>query len=568
MSTNKFFTSLFIAPAFITLIIAGSMTANAQTINEEVTVIGAFEPTIPDADKMSLDPPDSETDVKLPEMTYSNQPSPMMVTLKPESISSVRLIGEPLKKLYNNYVKAGFGTYTTPFLDLYTSSLRSKEYALGLHIKHLSSSGKIEDYPNANNSLNLIDVYGQKFLDQHTLSANLGFRRNVVHHYGFLTSEFNETSFPNEYFYSNDDLKQRFARVYGSVGIKSNYSEKDKINHFADLKFKSISDLFYTRETSILLSGGADKQFEILDFTDHQQLGMTADLSFTGYKDSTLSQKSTLITLKPFISTSFNEYTLKAGLNINFKLDTVSKAYLFPFAEGQLRIIDDALIVHAGFTGDLSRQSFDELSDANPFVQSVLPLEYTKEKFTFYAGVRARAGSNVDLSATVRSSFVENATFFVNDYRRVPYNRFTLVHDDGKVIKGRVEAEYHTAEHIMLKAFLGFESWSLDTLIKADHTPVLTFGIDAMYQIQNKIVVRANVAARSKQYARVPGNSGEVTFNSIKGFADLSLGFEYRYTKVLSGFINFNNITNTRYFLFNNYPSYRFNLMGGVAYSF
>jgi len=568
MSTNKFFISLFIAPAFITWIIAGSMTANAQTINEEVTVIGAFEPTIPDADKMSLDPPDSETDVKLPEMTYSNQPSPMMVTLKPESISSVRLIGEPLKKLYNNYVKAGFGTYTTPFLDLYTSSLRSKEYALGLHIKHLSSSGKIEDYPNANNSLNLIDVYGQKFLDQHTLSANLGFRRNVVHHYGFLTSEFNETSFPNEYFYSNDDLKQRFARVYGSVGIKSNYSEKDKINHFADLKFKSISDLFNTRETSILLSGGADKQFEILDFTDHQQLGMTANLSFTGYKDSTLSQKSTLITLKPFISTSFNEYTFKAGLNINFKLDTVSKAYLFPFAEGQLRIIDDALIVHAGFTGDLSRQSFDELSDVNPFVQSVLPLEYTREKFTFYAGVRARAGSNIDLSATVRSSFVENAAFFVNDYRQVPYNRFTLVHDDGKVIKGRVEAEYHTAEHIMLKAFLGFESWSLDTLIKADHTPVLTFGIDAMYQIQNKIVVRANVAARSKQYARVPGDSGEVTFNNIKGFADLSLGIEYRYTKVLSGFINFNNITNTRYFLFNNYPSYRFNLMGGVAYSF
>lgn len=568
MSTNKFFISLFIAPAFITWIIAGSMTANAQTINEEVTVIGAFEPTIPDADKMSLDPPDSETDVKLPEMTYSNQPSPMMVTLKPESISSVRLIGEPLKKLYNNYVKAGFGTYTTPFLDLYTSSLRSKEYALGLHIKHLSSSGKIEDYPNANNSLNLIDVYGQKFLDQHTLSANLGFCRNVVHHYGFLTSEFNETSFPNEYFYSNDDLKQRFARVYGSVGIKSNYSEKDKINHFADLKFKSISDLFNTRETSILLSGGADKQFEILDFTDHQQLGMTADLSFTGYKDSTLSQKSTLITLKPFISTSFNEYTFKAGLNINFKLDTVSKAYLFPFAEGQLRIIDDALIVHAGFTGDLSRQSFDELSDVNPFVQSVLPLEYTREKFTFYAGVRARAGSNIDLSATVRSSFVENAAFFVNDYRQVPYNRFTLVHDDGKVIKGRVEAEYHTAEHIMLKAFLGFESWSLDTLIKADHTPVLTFGIDAMYQIQNKIVVRANVAARSKQYARVPGDSGEVTFNNIKGFADLSLGIEYRYTKVLSGFINFNNITNTRYFLFNNYPSYRFNLMGGVAYSF
>jgi hypothetical protein len=249
-------------------------------------------------------------------------------------------------------------------------------------------------------------------------------------------------------------------------------------------------------------------------------------------------------------------------------MDTVSKAYMFPFVEGQLKIIDDALVVHAGITGNIKRQSFNELSDINPFVQSVLPLQYTREKFTFYAGLRARAGENIDFNAMVRSSSVENAYFFVNDYSRIPYNRFTLLHDDGQVFEARIEAQYHSAERVNVKLYAQFESWSLDNLEHAFHRPSMTFGLDGHYQIQNKIILRANVAARGSQFARTVNLSDQYVATELDAFVDLSLGVEYRYTKVLSGFINFNNITNSQYYLWNNYPSYKFNLMGGVAYSF
>ncbi len=568
MSTRfRYIATSMIAIAYL-LSIGNSSRLMAQTINEEVTVTAAFEPSIPDSDKINIEPPENETEVNLPAMTYNNEPAQMMVSLKPESIAAVRLVSEPLKKLYRNYVKAGMGTYTTPFIDLYASSLRSETHSLGIHIKHISSSGEIENHPISSNSHNQIDLYGQKFLDNHTISADLGFRRNVVHHYGFLKEEFNESSLPLAYTYKDDDLKQRFARIHGSFGIKSNYKDNDRINHFGNLRIKNLSDLYETRETTLELRAGADKQFELLDFTDYQQLGLTADVSYVAYKDSLLKQNNTLVSLKPFISTSFNEYTIKAGINLNFKIDTVSKAYLFPFAEGQLRLIDDALVVHAGITGNVKRQGFDELSDINPFLQSVLPLKYMREKFTFYAGLRARAGEYFDFSASVRSSSVANAYFFVNDYNNVPFNRFTLIHDDGNVIKGRLEAQYHTAERINVKAYTEIESWSLDSLNHAFHTPVLKVGVDGMYQIQNKIVFRANVAAHSKQYARILSSTEGFTSSAIDGFLDISLGIEYRYTKVLSAFINFNNLTNSRYYLWNNYPSYRFNLMGGIAYSF
>lgn len=540
--------------------------ALAQNISEQVTVTAAFEPSIPDANKINIEPPDSEANIDLPKMTYSNEAEQMMVSLKPESIAPVKLVGEPLSKLYRNYVKAGFGSYTSPLLDIYAGSLRSEDHALGLHLKHFSSSGEIDGYPKTGNSLNLAEVYGEKFLINHTLSADLGFRRNVVHHYGFITEQFSDTSlFP--YIYDDEDLKQRFARFTGGVGFKSNYTEKDRFNHFAGIRFKHISDLYETSETGVSFSGGTDKRFELLDFTEYQQLGLTANVNYIRYKDSSLTQNNTLISLKPFISTEFNEYYIKAGLNINFKFDTVSKAYLFPFVEGRLKIIEDALVVHAGITGDIKRMGFDELSDINPFLQSRLPLMYTREKFTFYAGLRARAGEYIDFTVHVKSSAVDNAWFFINDYSQVPFNRFTLVYDDGTLINGKAELQYHTAERIMLKAFAEVESWSLDSLDHAYHVPALKFGIDGMYQIQNKIITRANITVHGQQYA-LAMEDGIFSQKTLKGFVDASLGIEYRYTKSLSFWVNFNNITNSRYYLWNNYPSYKINLMGGVTYSF
>ena len=54
----------------------------------------------------------------------------------------------------------------------------------------------------------------------------------------------------------------------------------------------------------------------------------------------------------------------------------------------------------------------------------------------------------------------------------------------------------------------------------------------------------------------------------MKGYTDINLGVEYRYTKVLSGFVNISNLTGSRYYRWYNYPNYRFQIMGGVSYSF
>ncbi|MHC1776427.1 MAG: hypothetical protein AB9834_13570 [Lentimicrobium sp.] len=551
----------------ILLLISGLPVVNtalhAQGINEQVTVVAAFEPSVPEAEKLTISPSPDESAVKLPAMTYSVTPLQMETTLKPDDITAVKLVGEPQKKLYRNYAKVGLGNYTTPYAEFFAGSLRSKTTAFGIHMKHLSSSGTIKDYPKSSNSLNLVQLSGQQFTDNHTISAEAGYRRNVVHHYGFRPAEFD---FPVD----EDALRQRFNRLNASAGIKSNYTDPDQLNHRLSLAFNNISDLFETRESMISIKAAADKRFELFDLTDYQVLGFETNLDFSGYKDSTLKQKSALLSFKPSISTEFNEYKVLFGLDFTIQADSISKAYLFPFLEGQVRALEDQLVFTAGISGGIARKGFDELSDVNPFIQSALPLQYTREKFTFYAGARARAGKHVNLTASFRTSSVEGEAFFVNDPELPLFNRFTIVYNDGSVLKGRFEAEYQTAERILVKAFAGFEKWSLTNDEDPWHRPVSTFGADAYYDIQKKIIARAGFTSSGKQLARIPSADREEGFvaETVKGYTDLHLGVEYRYTKLLSAFLNFSNIFGTRYYQWYNYPGYRFQLMGGVSYSF
>ncbi|MBK6347538.1 MAG: hypothetical protein IPF68_16725 [Bacteroidales bacterium] len=534
-----------------------------QGINEQVTVTAAFEPTISETAKLSISPSPDETVVKLPVMTYSVKPLQMETTLKPDNITPVKLVGEPVKKLYRNYARVGFGNYTTPYAEFFANSLRSKSYSFGVHLKHLSSSGKIKDYPKSSNSLNLIQLSGQKFTENHTISVGAGYRRNVAHHYGFIPEE-------AEMVFNEDSLKQRFNRLNFSAGIKSNYTEPDQLNHRVGLSFNNIGDLFQTRESLIRVNTRLDKRFELFDLTEYQVLALEADLRFTGYKDSTLKQSSSVITLKPSVSTEFEEYRLLLGFDFSVQIDSASKVYLSPFAEAQVRALEDAIVITAGITGGLTRKGFDILSDVNPFVQSVLPLKYTRDRFTFYAGARAKAGKYIDLSASFSTSSIENEGFFINDPDQPLLNRFTLIYNDGNVMKGRFEAGFHSGERIRITAFASFEKWSLTNDEMPWHRPVTSFGAEGSYDIQKKILVKAGFITNGKQYAQLPSpdRDGDYLTRTVKGYTDINLGVEYRYTKLLSAFLNMSNLMGSRYHLWYNYPAYRFRIMGGVSYSF
>ena len=65
------------------------------------------------------------------------------------------------------------------------------------------------------------------------------------------------------------------------------------------------------------------------------------------------------------------------------------------------------------------------------------------------------------------------------------------------------------------------------------------------------------------QYLREDGTNGK-----LKGATDLNAGLEFRITKNLNLWTQFNNIFNKTYQRWNQYPVYGFNFVGGVVFSF
>jgi hypothetical protein len=563
--SNKIFrTSLMCA---VLLAYAGETRAQTKAYNEEITVVAPYEPSVPDAFKINLSPKTGDSDFKIPKLSYSIKSKPFDTHMEVEPLSPVKMVSEPLTKLYRNYLRVGLGTYTTSYAELFANTLRSKDHALGVHIKHLASSGSLDDYAFSGSSTNLAEIMGSKITDAHTLSGKIFYERDVVHHYGFKTADFDTVL-------NKDDLRQRYSIAGLEAGYKSNYTEKDKLNHAFGLSYYHLADLFEAREDHIQFKASADKQFKLFDLTDQQQAGLALNINHFGQRDSLGMISSNIIGIKPFISTNYEEYSFYAALDISVASDSITRLHIYPLIEAKLRIIPNALEVYAGISGNVSRQNYRDVVAENPFIISDLKMAFTYETFKLYGGITSNIGRNLDVSAAASISTIENMPFFVNDTLTPLGNKFTLVYDDVNLLRLSADATFRSSDKLSMTLHGIYQKFDMSAEEKPWHKPAFSLGFTGRYNIREKIVITGDVTWNGKSYARellplaarTPFNIFEAS--ELKGYADVSLGLEYRYTKLLSAFLQFNNIGNVRYFRWNNYPSQRFNCMAGITFTF
>ncbi|HRU61466.1 MAG TPA: hypothetical protein P5565_08335, partial [Bacteroidia bacterium] len=110
-------------------------------------------------------------------------------------------------------------------------------------------------------------------------------------------------------------------------------------------------------------------------------------------------------------------------------------------------------------------------------------------------------------------------------------------------------------------------NYKMDTEAEAWFRPNTEVALRADYNFRDKILLNAAIFARGPIQARTLDANGAVA-EKINGWIDANLGVEYKYSKILSGFVRLNNLGFSRYYYWYRYQSMRFNVMAGVAYSF
>jgi len=553
---------------------ANAIAQEEQLDFEEVKVIAPYEPSISDAYKITDVPVIADTVEISRDISYDITPVKLETSYEVEPIQAASMRGEPISKLYKGHLKGGFGTHSTPYGELFYNSLRSNEYSYGLRLKHHSSKGNIEDYPHSGYSDNIAEIYGKRFFREHTLEGGVDLNRNMVHFYGINKDDFDS---PDE-FPEKEDIQQYYQNFSANTSFRNNTLDSLSLSYDFDLNYNFLKDDYDAEYNNINFEATLQRQLppDPMEFAENQHVNIDVYGDYYKHQSPADNTTSSIFGIKPRLSSSFKEFDFYLGFDAAIESDTSSYFRIHPIAGSEINLIDDALTAYAYLTGGINRHNLYDFYSENPFINTALDdYRFKNKKSEIGGGFKGAISSLLSYNLSVSNSTVENYAFFVtdtiiDDNNEIALdNKMTVVYDDIRLFKFRAEFFSQVAKRINIRFAGNYYQYALDNEIEPWHKPTMRLDLSVNYNIQDKIILTAEAFARDSFYGRTFDEDGAPQKEEIHGFhVDTNFGIEYRYTKTLSAFLNFNNVQNQPLERWLNYPSQRFNFLGGITYSF
>ncbi len=530
----------------------------SQQISRDVIVIKPYEPTISDAFKINSLPVIDDSVTVTPTYNYSILPVRIDIDYQPKEIKPAKMT-IPLTKLYKNYLKLGLGNYFTPLAEYSYNGLRSEDHAIGAYLSHKSSHAKIkldnEDKVPSGYSKTRAELFGKKIYDKSILSGKIRLNNEGIHYYGYNTALFPD-SFPD---IKGKDIKQRYFLFGTSAGFQSAHPDSLHFNYGIRAEYNYFKDKYDNSENMLFFAGNFSKP------VGKQMVGINASLTNFIKSESIDSVNNTVIRADHWFSKRAAEWKLVLGFNAFVNILDKSKAYIFPKGSFQVNIIEEILVPYFGIDGYLDIYNYESIAAENPFITPGLNVAYSKHKFITYAGIKGKLSLKSTFRFDVAYSLIDNMHFFVNDTFNNDYaNQFNVVYDDMEQIKyhGEINIDLSEKFNIILKG--NYYEYVMSDEEKAWHKPEFNIDLNCSYNLKNKILVDIDIIAIGNRYAKSFDES--IEYIKLDPFIDLNLGVEYRYSKILSGFLRLNNITSSEYYIWNQFPAYRFNFLAGFTY--
>jgi len=553
-----FFTAIF----FVT---AGSQYTHGQGRNEEVTIIAPYIPSIGEAARIPFRPEISVPDATSPTFDYDYITKSVETRLELDAVDPVRFSDSRQEDLLRNYAKVGFGNYWTPYVEFLASNLQSEKYLVGARLRHHSSQGGTKGYGPNNFSHNMASVFGKTFLKNHTLSGNLSYNRDVVHFYGYQVDNFPELEI------NKDDIRQRFQHVKAMIDFASNYTTAYKLDHQFRLEYDYLSDYYQTRESHITFMTGLNKGFDTRRRDFEHSFGIDIKLDYMNYKDTLKDFNPLYIEFIPLYKFSTGQYSFRAGLHVDIVTkpspeDNGLTIGAFPILGAEIEILEDKLKVFADLSGELTVNSFTNLAYENPFIISTPELRSTSEHIKLKGGITGNAGG-LNYLAQASYARISNMPFFVNDMTIELNNRFQVIYDDLNLLDIKASLGYARINNLLARLTATYYIYIPDNEEKAWHMPNFEVSLDAAYKLKEKYIFRTSMLLLGTRYAQTIEETAVVPVKMGTAF-DLSVGFEYRINRMISAFIDGNNLLNQSYQRWYNYPVQGVQVMLGAKISF
>lgn len=514
-----------------------------------IDIISSFKPVLRNTAKINFNASPPPADTSKPRLTYDIPNQNLLFGYQPGSLKPLALNIDSVNKFNNSsYVKAGFGSLRTPYVQLGISLGDGHSAGLNIYAKHLASEGNrdYQDFSSTNIRLSGFFKSGNNL----EWNAGLGMKQDKTYKYGYMPATLN---FPS------DSLRQHFQTIGGRLGFHNINPTEFGLVYSPDLKVDVFSDNRNNSESNTLLSLPLQKKIGA-DLTVN--LGLSFDLSRVSPKDKS-ALNNTMYYISPSISYKRSSFNLLAGIrpswdNGNFKM--------FPNVLADINTPDKRFVFQLGWTGYVRKSSYMYLASQNPWLSIPQQFRNTwiEERF---AGFKGSAGDHFTYSAKVGYNKLNDQPLFVNDSSTADGGKsFQVVYEPKmNVVNFGGQIGFTKGEKLSLIAGVDFNQYT-GLKQNAEAWGMIPLELKAALRVQliRDLFLKTDLFAWSGPYYRKKDGAPLRS----DGAMDLNAGLEFKITKSLNLWAQFNNLFNKEYQRWNQYPVYGFNFVGGIVFSF
>jgi len=542
---------------------------NTGSHNEQVTIVGSYDPSINEAYKINLKPEAMEIELQQQNFEYDFLEIRQNTIVGSNPIKPINLRSGRRTKKFDNFLMAGFGSRISPFIDFYHSSGKKGSYNFNANLYHYSSFNNIQDYSPSPFSETSAKVKYSKFFGEHVIDLGLKYGLKTNKYYGFKPDDWAAIDIPDQ------DLNQMFNLVKVRAVVRSAYKSQSKLHHTVGLETYYYFDKHNTSELNAKVDFDLYKGFDVLDVLDYQSIGLKGKFDFYSNNDSLNNLSEFFVEAQPYFKAKYGQFSFVAGLKFGYLGDTAGSFHFWPVIDVNMNIIPGGFSIFAGVNGKMEKQSYLNLTTENPYLSSVATLGWLNEKINVYGGFRASLAQLVGLNFKIGWKTFDNMAFFINKAEYLtpsltpqgPLNKFETIFDNGSVFYTQADVSFNMGKDLKLLLGGEFNSYKLDSLEQAYHKPLTVVRFGFSYLIAGKVKVGSELSFNGKRYALDPTGLAP-TLVELDSYIDLNASVEYKINEDFSAFLNGTNLLNKNYDRFYSYPVQGFQIMAGVSYRF
>lgn len=544
---------------FINIVIGLSLglcfKAQSQTTGElenvEIEIVKERKIALPEAErKFSKIAPHASEPIS-PPITYSFRPFYIQLPLANLAVKPLKLKKENEPEAKQGQISAGYGNFSSPYLEAYYTSKKSPNQLLGVSaLVDVWAKGPIDD-SNSGNGVYGLSIFGASFGKTFKTEANLSFNRDFWHFYGYPQGTTNVEA---------EDIQQHFNRF----SIDATIANGSKSKFVYDLKggFGYIQDAYSARESDVNLSFASAYALQptkkIITNASYQLISRQDAL--VEAKPRSLFQAEALFTINPI-----EKLLVDVGVGIAYENDTLDKDFhVYPKAHARYEL-SKRVLAKASLSGQIRSVSLHTLTVENPWLAPNVLIHHTNEAFVLEAAIEAAVAKNIKTEVGASVASLQNLYFYTN--HPLDQSQFVLQYDDKATERINFYGIVNQAvsKRAMFSLRADWFNYVTDTLSEAWHRPSYKVALQSTYNFFQKLKLSGGLTVLG----------GMKAFNFTEGRAitldpaiDLSLRAEYFLSNNLLLFIQGSNLLSSDYNLYQNYPVRGVQIRAGFSWSF